>query len=127
MAEILYETAERLIAREDEHVSIGALRTILPVLKLAAHAGNRSAQKRYGFYVLGYFFTDSMFWPSDKVTAADALAMLHIVASDAPEEVGDNVKWIVDYRNPVNELPFPKEWVDMAKRQEADYRKCLPL
>jgi hypothetical protein len=126
LAEVLYQTAEHLIAREGEHVSDGALGVILPLMRLASHSGNRKAQQRYGLYVVGYYETDGMIWPRDKDTAADALAMLHVVAVDMPEQVGEARNWIVEYREPTGESQrFPAEWVKRAKQIESKYRRCV--
>jgi hypothetical protein len=125
LAEILYQTAERIISREDEHVSPAALEVILPLLKLAAHSGSVAAQHRYGYYVIGYYATDEMFWPHDKETAADALAMLRVLAVDNPDVVGDSRSWILGGYEPTSDQkPFAQAWVNRAKKIEAQYRKC---
>ena len=68
--------------------------------------------------------TDGMFWPRDKNIAADALAMLHVVAIDAPDMVGDDARWISGYLDPASQKPLPAAWVRRAKQAEAAYRKC---
>lgn len=128
LAQILYETANRLIELEGEHLSNGAAQVILPLLRLASHSGNQQAQRRYGYYVIGYYMTDEMFWPRQKEIAADALAMLHVVAIDAPQMLGDDGAWAISYTEPSDEKKlFPTEWVKRAKLVEAFYRKCLGL
>jgi hypothetical protein len=94
-------------------------------LSLAA-AGHHEAQRRYGYYVIGYYVTDGMFWPRDKEVAADALAMLHILAVDAPKLLGDEGTWVVGYTEPTDEKKsFPAEWVKRARQVESNHRKCL--
>jgi len=94
-------------------------------LQIPAHSGHRQAQRRLGFYVIGYYMTDGMFWPRHKDIAADALAMLHVVAVDAPEIVGEEAAWITAYAEPTpDRTPLPIAWVKQAKQLEAAYRKC---
>jgi hypothetical protein len=125
LAEILFQTAEHLIKKADEHVSPGALEVILPLLQLAAHSGHQATQYRYGGYIVGYYLTDEMFWPREKEIASDALAMLRIVATDAPALVGDNKIWILGNFLPTGDkTPFDRAWLRRAKELEAHYRKC---
>jgi hypothetical protein len=125
LTEVLLQTAEHVIKNAGEHVSPGALDVIIPLLQLAAHSGNQAAQYRYGGYVVGYYLTDEMFWPREKETASDALAMLRIVAADAPTLVGDDKTWILGNFLPTSDkTPFDRVWLRRAKEIEARYRKC---
>jgi hypothetical protein len=125
LADVMYRTANKLIEAHGDHVSDGELEVIIPLLRLAAHSGHREAQRRLGFYVVGYYLTDGMFWPHQKEIAADALAMLHVVAVDAPDVVGEEAGWVVPYRDPTSrKTPFPAAWVKRSKQMEAHYRKC---
>jgi hypothetical protein len=125
IAEAMYQTANKLISAHGDHVSDGELSVIIPLLRLAAHSGHRHAQRRLGFYVVGYYMTDSMFWPRHKEIAADALAMLHVAAVDAPQIVGDDAAWILPYFEPASDKrSLPPAWVKQAKQVEAAFRKC---
>jgi hypothetical protein len=95
------------------------------LLQLAAHSGHQAAQYRYGGYIVGYYLTDEMFWPREKEIASDALAMLRIVATDAPALVGDDQIWILGNFLPTGDkTPFDRTWLRRAKELEARYRKC---
>jgi hypothetical protein len=127
LATAALEQAEALITAHGDHVDNGELRVILPLLRLAAHAGNVTAQLRYGYYVFGYWMTDEMFWPRDAETAVDALAMLHVAAKSNPELLdANNLEIGLHFRVPQEQgaLVIPKAWARRAEAAAAEWERC---
>ena len=120
--------AERLIAQAGEHPFDTQLAEILPRLRRAALAGHRPAQRRFGYYVVGYFLTDEMFWPADRPTAISALAMLRVALRRG---IPGEDPWDGLARDPVvlGDEPLamlPAEWVVAAVAEAADWERCHP-
>jgi hypothetical protein len=129
LAEVLFQTAQVLIRAHGDHVSVGELQVLLPLLRLAAHSGHRGAQARYGRYVVGYYLTDEMFWPRQPDVAADALAMLRIVSKDEPTIFGE-AEAALYLRGMLPGDPeerVPRPWLKKAEEIEREYRRCQSL
>jgi hypothetical protein len=122
------DEAKGWIKRAGEHPRQDDLAQILPRLRRAAYAGNHEAQLRFGNYVVGYYFTDEMFWPSEPDVAIPALAMLRIAAQAEPNSPSPLIKALA--RDPIvfadsDGLPaLPKAWIAAALREAKRYTAC---
>lgn len=129
LADAMYREAVVLIERVGEHPSNADLDLVLPLLEASARSGHAEAQRRFGSYVVGYWVTDEMFWPSRRKTAIAALAMLYEsvrldpAASDAwAQQVGSGKATIPTSPG----LPLPKAWVSAALREAKQWEHCHP-
>jgi hypothetical protein len=117
-AERLLREANELIRKADEHPSNAELDQILPRLEAAACAGDLLAQERFGMYVVGYYYTDEMFWPSRPQLAARALAMLLTAAQREPESTDPLLRALrsnpADFTSEEGPPPLPQPWLDAA-------------
>ena len=124
----LHEANQR-IERAGEHPSDEAMAEILTRLERAAYAGNIAAQVRFGQYVVGYYFTDEMFWPRRKDVAIAALAMLRVAALQGPVDPRDPLmvelaRTPVDLRRAEGIPPLPASWVKAALVEAALWQAC---
>lgn len=128
----LREANER-IERAGEHPSDEAMAEILIRLERAAYAGDIAAQLRFGQYVVGYYFTDEMFWPRRKHVAIAGLAMLRVAALQGPVDPRDPLmvelaRTPVDLRRAKEVPPLPVPWVKAALAEAARWQACsLPV
>jgi hypothetical protein len=122
------DEANALIKRAGEHPSREDLAAILPRLRRAAYAGNHAAQLRFGNYVVGYYYTDEMFWPREPRVAIPALAMLRIAALAEPESPNTLVQALgrtpVRFTDTEGPPPLPKAWIRAALREAKRYLAC---
>lgn len=70
----------RVIQEAGEHPTVEAVEQIVKYLGSSGEAGLLGAQLSLGMYVVGYWFTDEIFWPDDIKVATHALAMLRVAA-----------------------------------------------
>ena len=122
------EVAKTWIKRAGEHPSRDDLAQILPRLYQAAYAGNHEAQLRFGTYVVGYYYTDLMFWPRDPDLAIPALASL-IIAARAETSHRDSLlqalaKTPIAFTNPDGPPALPKVWIKAALRETKRLFAC---
>ena len=120
----------KVIQSAGEHPSYRSVEQIVDYLGKAAIANATEAQKHLGFYVYGYWMTDLMFWPKQKRTAVDALAMLRIFAIKelnygpphqpllqglgvTPPHLDDEL------------LDLPNAWVSLAVKAADHWQKCF--
>jgi hypothetical protein len=117
-----------LIRRAAEHPTDRALSQILPRLQRAAYAGNLAAQQRFGNYVVGYYYTDELFWPGQPEIAIAALAMLRIAARKRPGTEDALLAALardpVAFTDPDGPPPLPGEWLDAALREAKRWEDC---
>jgi hypothetical protein len=120
--------ADALIKRAGEHPSDRDLDRILPLLERAAYAGYESAQRRFGYYVVGYYYTDDMFWPKHPDIAVPALAMLIIAARKNP--TGNEPLAAALARDPVKFTDrdgppaLPRAWIKAALEEARRWHEC---
>lgn len=130
----LLRRGESAIARAGEHPSPADLDQILPLLHRAAYGGYAPAQRRYGYYVVGYWFTDEMFWPSNEPVAVSALAMVRVSAihdraeqggplDDALREAMANTP--VTFADPDQAPALPDDWVAAAVAEADRWLQCV--
>ena len=122
-----YEQGLVAIKRAGEHPVQADLDVTLPLLRSAALSGHPLAQERYGSYVVGFWATDEMFWPKDKLNAVSALAMLRIVARRDPKSIYRGLaKDPVELRQePLKRIP--KAWIDLAIAEARAWERCHPV
>jgi hypothetical protein len=120
--------ANDLIARAGEHPSDSQLSEILPRLRRAAYAGDLEAQRRFGYYVVGYYYTDEIFWPDEPEIAIPALAMLRVAARRNPDPtdallvvLGHNP---VVFADPDGPSALPEEWLEAALLEAKHWEDC---
>jgi hypothetical protein len=115
-----------VIRRAGEHPAQADLDVMLPLLRSAALSGHELAQERYGSYVVGFWATDDMFWPKDKLNAVSALAMLRVVARRDPKSIYRGLaKDPVELRaEPLKRIP--KAWIDLAIAEARAWERCHP-
>ena len=124
------DRANQLIARAGEHPMDGDLDEILPLLQRAADTGYLPAQFRFGGYVVGYWYTDEMFWPKRPKIAIAALAMLRVACKRSPNVKGTLERNLA--RDPVKFSdsdglpPLPQRWVKAALAEAARWEKAHP-
>lgn len=129
----LLERANAAIQRAGEHPTPADLDEILPLLHRAAYGGYLPAQRRYGYYVVGYWYTDEMFWPRSEPIAVSALAMLRVAAQreragaagpldDALLEAlaSDPVTFSEEEGPPA----LPEEWVKLGVAEAERWTAC---
>ncbi len=102
---------------------------IIPRLQRAAYAGDTNAQVRYGNYVVGYWYTDEMFWPRQRAVAIAALAMLRVAARKGPADPNNELMAAlardpVDFSKSGGVPPLPREWVNAALVEAKRWEKC---
>jgi hypothetical protein len=126
-AEALLAEANDLIDKAGEHPEPEALSQILPKLRRAAYGGLPAAQLRYGSYVVGYYATDEMFWPSDRETAIGALGLLRFAILRDPSQA-------VNFPGLEQTPPDPdsqfiqlldREWLSLALEEAHAYEACV--
>jgi hypothetical protein len=131
--EALLKRANAAIERAGEHPMQSDLDEILPLLHRAAYGGYLPAQRRYGYYVVGYWFTDEMFWPHDEPVAISALAMVRVSSiADRIEQGGpldDALREAmastpVTFADPDQAPALPDEWVDRAVAEADAWSEC---
>jgi hypothetical protein len=126
-AEALLAEANRLIDAAGEHPEPEALAQILPKLRRAAYGGLPAAQLRYGGYVVGYYATDEMFWPSDRETAIGALGLLRFAVVRDPSHAADFPGLELtppDAHSQFIQLLDP-EWLALALDEARAYETCV--
>jgi hypothetical protein len=131
--EDLLKRANAAIDRAGEHPMDADLDEILPLLHRAAYGGYLPAQRRYGYYVVGYWFTDEMFWPKDEPVAVSALAMARVSAiQDRAEKAGpleDALREAltstpVVFPDP-DQLTLPDNWVAAGVGEADAWQACV--
>jgi hypothetical protein len=120
--------ADALIKRAGEHPSDRDLDRILPLLKRAAYAGHEAAQRRFGYYVVGYYYTDEMFWPKEPDIAIAALAMLRVAARRTPDGSDQLMAALardpVKFTGPDSPPALPRAWVNAAVKEARRWEDC---
>ena len=123
--------ANDLIRRAREHPTEHALSQILPRLERAAYAGDLAAQKRFGYYVVSYYYTDELFWPGQPEIAIAALAMLRVAARKSPGAEDALLAALardpVAFTDPDGPPPLPREWLDAALREAKRWGRLRSL
>jgi hypothetical protein len=106
------------------------LAEILPLLERAANSGYLPAQLRFGSYVVGYWYTDEMFWPQRPQVATLALAMLRVAAKRSPDSKESLVRILakdpVVFRESDGVPALPAPWVKAALAEAALWEKAHP-
>jgi hypothetical protein len=125
------DEANRLIARAGEHPADEDWAEILRLLQSAADSGYLEAQLRLGQYVVGYWFTDEMFWPREPKIAIFALAMYRVAAKRGPDAKNDPLLRIlakdpVTFRPSDGIPPLPARWVKAALAEAKRWEKSHP-
>jgi len=126
-AEGLLAEANRLIEAAGEHPEPEALARILPLLRRAAYGGLPAAQLRYGGYVVGYYATDEMFWPSDRETAIGALGLLRFAVTNDPSQAPNFPgleRTPPDPNSQFIQLLDP-QWLSLALDEARAYEACV--
>jgi hypothetical protein len=122
--------AKRIIARAGEHPTDMDLAEILPLLERAADSGYLPAQLRFGNYVVGYWYTDEMFWPKKQKVAIVALAMLRVAAKRSPGSDEPLLRVLakdpVVFRESDGVPALPAPWVKAALAEAARWQKTHP-
>jgi hypothetical protein len=125
--------ANAAIERAGEHPTDADLGEILPLLHRAAYGGHVGAQRRYGYYVVGYWFTDEMFWPQDEPVAVSALAMARVAAIHDRAENGGPLddplrealaSTPVVFSDP-DQLTLPDDWVAAGVAEADAWQACV--
>jgi len=123
------DEANARIKSAGEHPSRADLSYILPRLRRAAYAGNHAAQLRFGNYVVGYYFTDEMFWPREPRIAVPALAMLRIAALAERDSQDALIQALgrtpIRFSDPDGPPALPRAWIRAALREVKRYTACL--
>ena len=129
--ERLSELGVAEMSKAGEHPSKESMDLILTSLRQAALAGSPKAQKKFGFFVVSYWVTDELFWPSEQAIAIDALAMLRIYAlteSQTKQEDSDDLLRGLALTPPTfdEELPFefPEEWLNKSVKIAKRWQGC---
>lgn len=135
VAEDLLRRGNEAIARAGEHPSPADLDEILPLLHRAAYGGHVAAQRRFGYYVVGYWYTDEMFWPHSEEVAVAALAMLRVVAlheldtTGTPPEEDALLRALASDPVAFDEAdgppPLPEEWLRKASEEARAWSECV--
>jgi hypothetical protein len=127
-AQIDLSDAKESIARAGEHPTDQEFSAILSRLRRAAYAGNLAAQKRFGGYVVGYYYTDNLFWPDQPEIAIPALAMLRIAARRSPDPNDTLLVALardpIAFTDPDGPPPLPKQWLDAALDEARKWENC---
>jgi hypothetical protein len=122
------EEAKAWIKRAGEHPAQVDLAEILPRLHRAAYAGNQEARIRFGTYVVGYYYTDEMFWPSEPNVAIPALAMLIIAAHAEPDSRDSLLQALakdpIAFTDPDGPPALPRRWIAAALRETKRLSAC---
>jgi hypothetical protein len=126
-AEALLAEANRLIDVAGEHPEPEALSRILPKLRRAAYGGLPAAQLRYGGYVVGYYATDEMFWPSDRETAIGALGLLRFAVVHDRAQAADFPGLEQTPPDPSSQFIqlLDPEWLALALDEARAYETCV--
>jgi len=126
-AEALLAEANALIDEAGEHPDQDAVVRILEKLRKAAYGGLPAAQLRYGWFVVGYYATDEMFWPGDRDTAVGALGLLRFAVMRDPTSAEDFPG--LDQTPPDPNSAFIQlldpEWLRLAVEEASAYEACV--
>jgi hypothetical protein len=134
VAEDLLARGNDAIARAGEHPGPNDLDAIIPLLHRAAYGGFEPAQRRYGYYVVGYWYTDEMFWPRSKEIAVSALAMLRVAAklegaANAGAYDDELLKALagdpVTFSETEGPPALPDEWVNAGVEEADQWLRCV--
>ena len=122
------------VEKAGEHPTESAVARIIRSLSQAAEFGLSDAQFKLGFYVVGYWMTDEMFWPSQKDRAIHALAMLRVAAlhmSDVKKsKTQDPFLKALSMPSPHfgdETYALPKEWLNRSLNLANEWIKCMQL
>lgn len=119
-----------LIKKSGEHPRDEDLEEIVRSLSLAAESGNIQAQLKLGWYVVGYWMTDELFWPKRPIVAIKALAMLRNAAIQLNDKGPQNDPFLkalalTPPRFEEEAYKLPSEWMEAALRHHARWSDCL--
>ena len=82
---------------------------------------------RYGWFVVSYYATDEMFWPSDRETAVGALGLLRFAVVRDPASA-ENFPGL-DTTPPDPDSAFIQlldpEWLSLALEEARAYETCV--
>jgi len=128
----LTRAGTKAIKEAHEHPSSRTIDIIMDLLGKASAANSTDAQGSLGFYVIGYWMTDFMFWPSRKEEATHALAMLRIYALKQLK-VGPPFGPFVQAlaltppRFTDDTYELPKEWLSLSLTAASEWQKCFKM
>lgn len=115
-----------------EHPSYESIEQIVAHLSRAAAANSTEAQKGLGFYVVGFWMTDFMFWPKQKQVAVDALAFLRISMIKELTKGPPHIQWMQGlgvsppyFDEDSNRLPTT--WLNLAIKAASHWQRCFVL
>jgi len=126
-AEALLAEANEVIREAGEHPDPDSVTRILEKLRKAAYGGLPAAQLRYGWFVVGYYSTDEMFWPHDRETAIGALGLLRFAVQRDPASAESYPGLELTPPDPDSAFiqMLDPEWLGLAVDEASAYAACV--
>ena len=129
VARVRLQEAVEAIKRAGEHPSRADFKVILDALTVASNAGVQEAQRRLGFYVIGFWMTDLLFWPKEPKVALHAFAMLRDFALHSQKRgvFLDGLRLTPPAFDPNEGIGLPRRWMVEGEAYLKRWRACFVL